>query len=203
MKEHLDQQPPSTQAPDRWSKVDDLERRARSSPRRAAPARERPGATSTIGMALLLLSVGPLFLLLNGGYSIQGMAWLADHLGEYGRVFWSLSIYWTVPVPLMERAGLPLDQPIVPWMMVVAITFQEIGLLLRRRAHRRHMAHDLTGELVSVFDYATTALGLSFAPFVLGVSFPLHMAWAIIAFILALPLTFGFEALLVHALPTR
>ena len=44
---------------------------------------------SIIGTLLLLISIGPLGWLLNGGYSIQGMAWLAEATGGYGRLFWS------------------------------------------------------------------------------------------------------------------
>jgi hypothetical protein len=39
------------------------------------------GCAALIGIVLLLVSIGPLIILLNGGYSILGMAWLADKVG--------------------------------------------------------------------------------------------------------------------------
>lgn len=169
----------------------------------AARADVSAGCLGIVGIVLLLVSVGPLFLLLNGGYSIVGMAWLANHIGEYGRLFWTLATIWTVEVPIAARAGLPVEQPILPWMMVIGISFLEIALLLRHLRHRQpEMWLDGGGSVVALFDYATTAIGLVFAPFAtnLGV---LWYLWAILAFILALPVTFGFEGLLARVLRGR
>src|SRR5690242_4051175 len=101
----------------------------RSEPLKDRPSPKMPsavagsGCAALIGVLLLLISIGPLFLLLNGGYSIQGMAWLGAHTGEYGRLFWAVATFWTVEVPIAERAGLPVEQPVLPWLMVGGISF--------------------------------------------------------------------------------
>src|SRR5215212_260814 len=100
----------------------------RSEPLKSAQAQTPTRATaggvvSVVGVLLLLISVGPLLFLLNGGYSIVGMAWLAAHTGEYGRLFWALATFWTVEVPIAQRAGLPLAQPVLPWLMVIGFSF--------------------------------------------------------------------------------
>lgn len=159
------------------------------------------GCVSMIGTVLLLISIGPLLWLLNGGYSIQGMAWLADHTGEYGRLFWSLATLWTVDIPIAEKAGLPLAQPVIPWCFVFATSFLQIGLMVRGMRHNRdEPLLDVLGLAVSIFDYGTTAIGLVFAPFTAGAILLVRIIWAAIAFALAVPLTFGFEALFARLL---
>jgi hypothetical protein len=79
---------------------------------------------------MLLISVGPLIMLLNGGYSIVGMAWLANHVGPYGALFWSVATTWTGDVPIAQRAGLPLAQPVLPWVMVFGISCLEVALII-------------------------------------------------------------------------
>lgn len=49
------------------------------------------GCASVVGVFFLLISIGPLLFLLIGGYSIVGMGWLAEHAGDYGRLFWALA----------------------------------------------------------------------------------------------------------------
>jgi hypothetical protein len=161
------------------------------------------GAVSVVGVLLLLVSVGPLFLLLNGGYSIVGMAWLAAHTGEYGRLFWALATFWTVDVPIVQRAGLPLAQPVLPWAMVLGISFLQIGLFIRRLQGKPiEPLLDSCGLAVSAFDFATTAIGMMFAPFTAGLG-ALRYVWMILAIGLAVPITFGFEGVLARALRGR
>ena len=167
---------------------------------------KRPSATAgasclaLVGILMLLISVGPLFFLLNGGYSILGMAWLSEHTGEYGRLFWAAATFWTVDVPIAERAGLPLAQPILPWRMVGGISFLEIGLLWRRREAEWWVNG---GAAASLFDFVTTAIGLMFAPFANQAPTIARLLWYVLAIGLAVPLTFGFEGLLARALRGR
>jgi hypothetical protein len=159
------------------------------------------GCVSIAGTFLLLISTGPLVFLLNGGYSIVGMSWLAANTGEYGRLFWSLATLWTVDSPLAQKAGLPLAQPVIPWCMVFGTSFLQVGLFVRTM--RRNAAEpllDVLGMAVSLFDFITTAAGLVFAPFVTGAILFVRIVWGIFAVALAIPLTFGFEALLARLL---
>jgi hypothetical protein len=161
------------------------------------------GAVSITGVALLLISVGPLLLLLNGGYSILGMAWLSEHTGEYGRLFWAIATFWTVEIPIAARAGLPLAQPVLPWCMVAGISFLQIGLFIRRlRGNEVDPLLDTCGLAVSAFDFVTTVIGMMFAPFTATLG-ALRYVWMIVAIALAVPITFGFEGLLARALRGR
>lgn len=168
---------------------------------RAAPV--GAGCLARIGVLFLLVSVGPLIILLNGGYSIVGMGYLADRIGPYGRMFWSVATFFTVNVPIAEKAGLPLAQPVLPWLMVIGITFLEVSLILYQlRRINPGLWLSGAGVVVGAFDYITTSAGLAFAPFAaqLGV---LWYAWAVVAVIIAAPLTFSFEGLLAKALKGR
>lgn len=171
-----------------------------SRPMRDASA-SSAGCASIVGTLLLLISIGPLGWLLNGGYSIVGMAWLAEHTGGYGRLFWSLATAWTIDIPWAETAGLPLAQPVIPWIFVFATSFLQIGLMVR--AMRRNQAEpllDILGVAVSVFDFGTTAIGLVFAPFTTGAILLVRIIWGAFALVLSIPLTFGFEALFARLL---
>lgn len=168
---------------------------------RAAPA--GAGCAALIGVIMLLVSVGPLVILLNGGYSILGMGYLADRIGPYGRLFWAVATYVTVDVPIAARAGLPLAQPVLPWLMVVGITALEVSLILYRlRKAEPGMWLNGAGVVFGGFDYITTAAGLIFAPFTTGIGV-LWYIWALLAVLIAAPLTFGFEGLLARALKGR
>lgn len=161
------------------------------------------GCVSVVGVFFLLISVGPLLFLLNGGYSIVGMAWLAGHAGEYGKLFWALATVWTVDVPIAVRAGLPIAQPVIPWVMVFGISFLQIGLFIRRlRGAQVEPLLDSCGLAVSAFDFATTAIGMMFAPFTAALGAVAYL-WMVLAIGLAIPITFGFEGLLARALRGR
>jgi len=179
----------------------------RSEPLKSAPAQPARatagGVVSVVGVVFLLISVGPLLFLLNGGYSIVGMAWLAAHTGEYGRLFWALATFWTVEVPIAQRAGLPLSQPILPWLMVIGFSFLQIGLFIRRlRGEKVEPLLDSCALAVSAFDFITTTIGMMFAPFTATLGF-LRYVWMLLAIGLAIPVTFGFEGLLARALRGR
>ena len=166
----------------------------------ARPSASGAGCLAVLGIVMLLISVGPLVILLNGGFSIVGMAWLADKIGPYGRIFWAAASFWTVNVPVAEKAGLPLAQPVLPWMMVVGITALEVALILYKiKRVNAGFWINAGGVGVSIFDYATTAAGLMFAPFTANLG-RLWIVWAIFAILLAAPLTFSFEGLLARAL---
>lgn len=165
------------------------------------PARKSAAGVSIVGVVFLVIAIGPLFFLLNGGYSIVGMQWLAQHVGPYGRLFWELITALAVTVPIAGRAGLPVEQPVIPWLFVFGTSFLQIGLLVRRmRRARLEPVLDLSGGAVSVFDYVTTMIGLMFAPFAAQVTTPARLIWYVLAIALAVPLTFGFEALLARVI---
>jgi hypothetical protein len=168
---------------------------------RSAPA--GAGCAALVGILLLLVSVGPLVILLNGGYSIIGMAWLSAKLGPYGQLFWAVATTWAIDVPIARRAGLPLAQPVLPWLMVIGITALEVALIwYRLKRADPGLWINGAGYAVAGFDYITTAVGLVFAPFAAGLGF-LWPLWAIFAILIAAPVTFAFEGLLARLLRGR
>lgn len=161
------------------------------------------GCAALIGVLMLLVSVGPLIIFLNGGYSILGMGYLSNRIGPYGKLFWAVATYVTVNVPIAEKAGLPLAQPVLPWMMVIGITSLEVSLIwFRLKEAEPGMWLNGAGVVFGGFDYVTTSAGLIFAPFATGLGV-LWYIWAILAALIAIPLTFGFEGLLARALKGR
>lgn len=170
-------------------------------PARAVPA--SAGCFASLGIFMLLVSVGPLIILLNGGYSIVGMAWIADKIGPYGRLFWNVTSFFTINVPVAEKAGLPLAQPVLPWIMVIGITALEVSMILYKiRGANAGFWINAGGVAVSIFDYATTAAGLVFAPFAAQWG-AVWAVWAFVAILIAAPLTFSFEGLLARMLKGR
>ncbi len=177
--------------------------------RAPAPAPMHPSSTASagclavLGILMLLVSVGPLFFLLNGGYSILGMAWLANKIGPYGRLFWSVASYWTFDMPIAARAGLPLAQPVLPWLMVIGSELLEMSVILYRMRRARAGLWISGGAFaVSIFDYVTTSAGLMFAPFTVTFG-SLWVIWATFALVIAAPITFGFAGLLARVLKGR
>jgi hypothetical protein len=139
---------------------------------------------SRLGALLLLISVGPLFFLLNGGYSIQGIGWICEHTGTYGQLFWALANKVTVPVPGFEAQSAFL------WGLVLGITVLEFSIL-----RPKNLRPDLLGGVASAFDFGTTAIGLGFLAFAQNRGL-LTILWWAIAVIVSVPLTFGFEWIL-------
>jgi hypothetical protein len=124
----------------------------RSAPlKRATPVSTTAGAGCAvlIGIVLLLVSVGPLIILLNGGYSILGMAWLADKVGPYGRMFWSVATFWTV------RA---LADGYIPYTGSSAAQAGRVSAeVWQRRTVRRCRSHPDTAYALSVIRAATVS----------------------------------------------
>jgi hypothetical protein len=172
----------------------------RSEPLSARTPRDAStGCLGLTGVVFLLVSVGPLVILMNGGYSIVGMGWLADKIGPYGRMFWAAATTFTIDVPIAARAGLPLAQPVLPWIMVMGMSFLQISLLAKKQSSPWVTG---AGVLVSIFDYATTAVGLALMPWMASLGI-LWWLWLPIAAALAVPVTFGFEGLIARVLRGR
>lgn len=166
----------------------------------STPRDASTGCLGLTGVVFLLVSVGPLIILMNGGYSIVGMGWLADKIGPYGRLFWAAATTFTIDVPIAARAGLPLAQPVLPWLMVIGMSFLQISLLVSRRQASAWIAG--AGILVSVFDYVTTVVGMALMPWMAGLGL-LRYLWYPVAAALAVPVTFGFEGLIARVLRGR
>ncbi len=174
----------------------------RSEPLSARTPRDTStGCLGLTGVVFLLISIGPLIVLMNGGYSIIGMGWLADKIGPYGRMFWAAATTFTIDVPIAARAGLPLAQPILPWLMVAGTSFLQISLLASRKMQSSPWLTG-AGVLFSIFDYVTTLVGLALMPWLSSLGI-LRWLWFIVAAALAVPVTFGFEGLIARVIRGR
>jgi hypothetical protein len=105
---------------------------------------------------ILTISIGPL-IAYERRLPIVGMGWLADKIGPYGRMFWAAATTFTIDADRRAR-GLPLAQPILPWLMVAGCRScrSACSPVVNRQAWIAG-----AGLLVSVFDYAATAVGLA------------------------------------------
>lgn len=165
-----------------------------------SPRDTSTGCLGLTGVVFLLISIGPLIVLMNGGYSIVGMGWLADKIGPYGRMFWAAATTFTIDVPIAARAGLPLAQPVLPWLMVAGTSFLQISLLASRKQTSSWIAG--AGLLFSIFDYVTTVVGMALMPWMAGLGI-LRYLWYLVAAVLAVPVTFGFEGLIARVIRGR
>jgi hypothetical protein len=133
----------------------------RSTPIKGTRATASAGCVALAGILMLLVSVRPLIILLNGGYSILGMAWLAERIGPYGHLCWAVATIWTVNVPMAQSVGLPLTQPLLPSLMVGGISCPEVALILYRlRYADPGLLVRSAGYAMAIFDHTTTAAGL-------------------------------------------
>jgi hypothetical protein len=86
---------------------------------------------------------------------------------------------------------------------VVVVLSITIGLFFRQlRGDQIEPLLDSCGLAVSAFDFATTTIGMMFAPFTATLG-ALRYVWMLLSIGPAIPVTFGFEALLARALRGR
>ena len=113
-----------------------------------------------IGVWLAVVCFGGIFWTINGGFSVISLGVMAKAFNEAGALFWAAmtSITFNVPVRV---PGLPLTQPLLPWLGVIAASFLQIAALylgLRRRPIPVWLA--LATLLLSLYDYITSYYGL-------------------------------------------
>lgn len=154
------------------------------------------------GMWLAVLSFGGIFWAVNGGFSVIGLGVLSQSFNDAGRLFWAAiaQITFRVPVPpavLVAVPTLPVTQPLIPWIGVVAASCLQISITwLKLSGQSIPIPLLITAVLLSGYDYVTTFFGLMTVPWLVpGGPVP--------AMALAVPLTFALELAIGYALKKK
>jgi len=107
---------------------------------------------------ILMLSVGPLFWLVNGSFSVTGLGVLAKAAGDGGILFWRYVMLWHTNFS-QDVIG---QQPLVPWAVVFSSSLFQVGMIaqMRRGQHIPGWAW-VVGLILSAYDALSTFFGLS------------------------------------------
>lgn len=117
-------------------------------------------ALGKLGMWLMVASFGGVFWAINGGFSVIGLGVVASSFNDAGRLFWAAVTSWQFRVPVVV-SGLPTTQPLIPWIGVGAASLLQISLIWLKLSGRPIPVWLLvSASLMSIYDYATTLLGL-------------------------------------------
>jgi divalent metal cation (Fe/Co/Zn/Cd) transporter len=126
------------------------------------PRRRRDDIANGIAGAaiwLMVLSFGGLIWTINGGFSVAGLEIIAQLFNEEGRIFWTAASTWTFTLPV-SVAGLPVTQPIIPWIGVISASMLQVVVIYARRANIRLATHIyLAAGVMSIYDLITTYFG--------------------------------------------
>lgn len=131
-------------------------------PVKARPARSTDWtlALGRLGAWLAVIAFGSVFWAINGGFSVAGLPIVAGAFNDAGRIFWAgmEAIRFSVPISV---PGIPTDQPLLPWIGVVAASLLQVVILYRTlRGLPIPLWMWLTAAALSVYDYTTTYFGL-------------------------------------------
>lgn len=149
-----------------------------------------------LGMWLAVASFGGIFWAVNGGFSVLGLGVLASSFNDAGKLFWAAISGWSFNVPVQVQ-GLPVTQPVIPWVGVVAASLLQISVVWLKLSKRNIPVPLLvTATLLSIYDYVTTFFGLGAMPWLALLGWPGQA-------ILAIPLTFALESAIGYALKPK
>lgn len=144
-------------------------------------------------MWLTVASFGGIFWAVNGGFSVIGLGVMASAFNSAGQLFWAAVSSLTFPVPV-RVAGLPVTQPLIPWIGVVAASLLQISVSWLKLSGRSIPVPLLvTAVLVSIYDYVTTVFGLGTVEWIALIGLPAQL-------LIAIPLTFCIETAIGFAL---
>lgn len=124
------------------------------------PRRDWTLLMGKLGVVLAIISFGGVFWAINGGFSVLGLEVLATSFNAAGRLFWIAMASFTFRVPIVVP-GLPSDQPLIPWLGVVAASLLQVVVLYRKLkglAIPRWLW--VAAIVVSGYDLVTTFFGL-------------------------------------------
>lgn len=114
---------------------------------------------------ILLLSVGPLFWLVNGSFSVTGLGVLAKAAGDGGILFWRYVTLWHTNFS-PDVIG---QQPLAPWGVVLAGSLFQVGMIAQmRKGQHIPMWAWVVGMILSAYDALSTFFGLSTIQWIQG-----------------------------------
>jgi divalent metal cation (Fe/Co/Zn/Cd) transporter len=126
------------------------------------PRRRRDDIANGIAGAaiwLMVLSFGGLIWTINGGFSVAGLEIIAQLFNEEGRIFWTAASTWTFTLPI-SVAGLPVTQPIIPWIGVISASMLQVVVIYARLRDIPLKPHVYVAAiLMSLYDLGTTFFG--------------------------------------------
>lgn len=154
--------------------IDDLERLLSEDPGRepkrqqgpAVPIKRPQGhdwtmAIGKVGMWLAIVAFGGIFWAVNGGFSVLGLEFVASSFNSAGALLWAALAAITFPVPV-RVPGLPITQPLIPWLGVLSATLLQIIVIYRKLRGLSTPRWMLIAVIVlSIYDFSTTFFGLS------------------------------------------
>lgn len=145
------------------------------------------------GLWLAVIAFGGVFWAINGGFSVIGLGVFANSFNDSGRLFWAAATSITFTVPVQVR-GLPTTQPLIPWVGVIASSCLQISIIWRKLSGRPiPLWLWVAATASSFYDYGTTFFGLGTITWIAALGPYVQAA-------LAVPLTFGLEAMIGYAL---
>lgn len=112
-----------------------------------------------VGGWLIVIAVGLLFWLVNGGFSVRGLEAISTQFDAGGKLFWAAIA--GIPAPItFAIPGLPPTQPLIPWLGVVGTSAIQIGIVWRARQRLPiYWWLIVLGLVMSTYDLATTIYG--------------------------------------------
>lgn len=172
----------------------------RNDPAPAQPPRQTPQPrgdwslwVGKIALWMAIAGFGLVWWGLNGSYSVLGLKVGAELFGPKAQLFYELIAAWRFTVPLdpdlVMRFSLPVIQPVLPWIGVIATSLLQITITYRR-ARNLHIPAwlSIAALVLSGYDMVTTWYGLSEIDWVKVGGVLIHTPLTII-------LTFGLELL--------
>jgi hypothetical protein len=130
---------------------------------------------------------------LNGSYSVLGLKVGAESFGPKAQLFYELIAAWQFTIPLkpalVEQFSLPVVQPVLPWIGVIATSLLQVTITYRRARGLPIPAWlSIAAFVLSGYDMVTTWYGLSEIDWIKAGGPLIHVPTTII-------LTFGLELL--------
>lgn len=114
---------------------------------------------SNAAVWLMVAAFGGLIWAINGGFSVAGLEAVALAFNREGEIFWQAAATWTFTLPV-SLAGLPVAQPVVPWIGVVSASMLQIAIVYAQRRSVRLPTYIYYAAVVmSLYDLVTTFYG--------------------------------------------
>ena len=112
-----------------------------------------------VGAWLIVLALGGLFFAVNGGYSVIGLDAVSRQLNGPGAVMWLLISSWKFLLPI-EAPGLPIEQPAIPWLLVLGSSCLQVAIIWRKLSGKRIPTWLIAlAVAMSLYDVASTFVG--------------------------------------------
>jgi hypothetical protein len=159
---------------------------------RAMDALAQSDWSLTLGMIAVWLAVvafGAIIWAVNGGFSVIGLRVVAEAFNDAGRLLYAQISAVTFRLPVAVP-GLATDQPLIPWIGVLAASILQVVVMYRKLAGLSvPPILGIAVAVLSAYDLGTTFFGLGTVAWVVT-------AGIVVRGLLAVLLTFSIEVVL-------